>query len=220
MRVLIVDDHLLFGEAVRSLLESEGFEVVGVATSGAAALVAAAREAPDIVLIDASLPDTEAVALGRSILEAHPAAKLMMVTGTAEAGAVDDAIAAGFQGYVTKSARSTQLLSSIRAVEEGNMVFSTPIRTNGHRQPQTTRNEGAMLARYLTPRERQVLGLLVEGASGKEMARRLALQPNTVRTHVQNVLTKLQVHSRLEAASTAVRLGLLDLTNEEKTSAR
>jgi two-component system, NarL family, nitrate/nitrite response regulator NarL len=193
----------LFAEAIRSALDDAGMEAVGVVTTGRAALAFLEDDRPDVILLDLGLPDRSGLAVGREILEMWPEAKLMVLTALDDPKAVEEAMRAGFRGYLTKDTPVSRFVSSIEAIAAGQEVFP-------HRFAQRMRRPGSndsvwLLISQLTPREREVLGLLVEGADGRTIATRLGISRNTVRTHVQSILTKLQVHSRLEAATLAVR---------------
>jgi len=205
MRVLVVDDHKLFAEAVQLALQKHGMEVV-IATSPDEGLEAAVREAPDVVLLDIGLPGRSGLELGKEILEAHPTTKIVIVTSLEDQRALQEAVKLGFHGFLTKDTKLPQLVRAIRDVEEGQLVVPHRLairRRNGDSE------EVALLASQLTPREREVLSLLVAGSNSSEIARALAVSPNTVRTHVQSILAKLQVHSRLEAVAFARRNHLL-----------
>jgi DNA-binding NarL/FixJ family response regulator len=218
MRVLVVNDHLLFGQAIGAILEAEGIEV-RMLTIGAddgerpshaepPALHAEPLE-PDVALVEVSLPDAGGIEAGRRILEEHPGAKVLALTASEDAGALAAAALAGFHGCVLKDTSVAQLVGTIRAASDGRMA-SLPRPSVPRAVPRSDEErDAALLAEYLTPREREVLGLLTEGESSASIARLLSLSPNTVRTHIQNVLTKLGVHSRFEAASFAVRHGVL-----------
>jgi two-component system, NarL family, nitrate/nitrite response regulator NarL len=193
----------LFAEAIRSALDGAGMDAVAVVTSGRAALEYLEDDRPDVILLDLGLPDRSGLAVGREILEFWPDAKLMVLTALDDPKAVDEAVRAGFRGYLTKDTPVSRFISSIEAIVAGQEVFP-------HRFAHAARRPGSsdsvwLLISQLTPREREVLGLLVEGADGRTIATRLGISRNTVRTHVQSILTKLQVHSRLEAATLAVR---------------
>jgi DNA-binding NarL/FixJ family response regulator len=193
----------LFAEAIRSALDGAGMDAVAVVTSGRAALAYLEDDRPDVILLDLGLPDRSGLAVGREILESWPDAKLMVLTALDDPKAVEEAMRAGFRGYLTKDTPVSRFVSSIEAIVAGQEVFP-------HRFAHAARHPGSsdsvwLLISQLTPREREVLGLLVEGADGRTIAARLGISRNTVRTHVQSILTKLQVHSRLEAATLAVR---------------
>ena len=183
----------------------ESVDVVGNATE---AIVAVREKRPDLVLVDIGLPDGHGIELGRAILEEAPGTKVVALTALEDEGAVQDALRSGLHGYLTKNSQPAQFQHALESIADGQTVFPhrlgrRPGRTNGHR------SSDELLAEQLTAREIEVLQLLAEGASSAEMARQLAVSPNTVRTHVQGILSKLQVHSRLEAAAFAVRNDLV-----------
>jgi two-component system nitrate/nitrite response regulator NarL len=211
MRVLIIDDHKLFGEAVRPTLEELGMEVVEIETSASRGLDAVRRERPELVFVDIGLPDESGLVVGRRILEELPDTKVVALTAMNSPQVVREAIKLGFHGYVTKDAQIEQFRSSIRTVLDGQVVVprraARPVA--GGRSPEE--EHAFLLATQLTVREREVLALLAEGLDGVDIARKLSVTKNTVRTHIQNILSKLQVHSRLEAAAFAVRYGIVDV---------
>lgn len=176
--------------------------MVGVAPTAEEAFVAVERERPDLILMDLGLPDQSGLAAGKVILERFPDAKLLALTARDDHWAVEEALKTGFLGYITKNTAVGEFVQAIRTVFAGQVVLPRRLSSrNGRSQDENA----ALMAEQLTPREREVLSLLVQGASGDAIARPLGISPNTVRTHVQSILTKLQVHSRLEAAAFAVR---------------
>jgi DNA-binding NarL/FixJ family response regulator len=209
MRVLIVDDHALFSEALGPLLVQNGMEVLGIAGSGAEALEAVRLHGPDVVLVDLGLPDMPGLELGREILDERPGIKVLAVTGLDHVRVALEALRAGFHGFLTKDTPLPQFIKSVKAVSEG-QVINLPRREAARvAVGDDEQRDAALLAGQLTPRELEVLEILVRGGSNAEIAKELGLSPNTVRTHVQSILTKLQVRSRLEAAAFAVRFGIV-----------
>lgn len=206
IRILIVDDHKLFADAISPSLVQQGSAVIGVATNASDALDAVRRERPDAVLVDIGLPDRSGLALGSEILEERPSTVLIAVTALDDARIVKEAARAGFHGFVMKSANLKEFVRSVGAVLEGEMVFPKGTRGEGVR----SLRERNLTSEHLTARERQVLALLSLGATSQRISEALGIAPNTVRTHVQNILSKLQVHSRLEAVAVAVRQGVVD----------
>jgi len=210
IRVLIVDDHALFVDALRPTLVRLGFDEIDHATRGDAVLEAVTAASPTLALVDLGLPDRSGLSVGHDILEACPETKVVVLTALNDQRTVLRAIQAGFHGYLTKDTPVSSFTSAIRSVLDGQPVFPNGSR-NGRSRDGAER-EARMLAEQLTAREREVLSLLVQGLGGDRLSRRLGVSPNTVRTHVQSILTKLQVHSRLEAATFAVRHGVTDVT--------
>lgn len=178
--------------------------VLGVYTTADSGLAGAREHRPDMVLLDLGLPDRSGLELGRDILEELPDTKVVAVTALEDERSVQDAFKAGFHGYLTKQTETGRFQRALRSVEDGQSVF--PQRQVGRNRERT---DDELLAEQLTTREVEVLQLLAEGATSGRMAEQLRVSPNTVRTHVQGILSKLQVHSRLEAAAFAVRLGLV-----------
>jgi two-component system nitrate/nitrite response regulator NarL len=210
IRTLIVDDHTLFAEAVRATLEARGIQVVAVAANGAAALEAVASHRPDLVLMDIGLPDRSGLAVGAEIVEEWPGTKVVALTALDDPRAVKEAVRSGFHGYVVKDIPVTKFIDVVLATLGGQTVVPHRLAARAAGMLSTTEHSVALMADQLTYRELDVLRLLAEGLPGDAIARRLGISRNTVRTHVQNVLTKLQVHSRLEAATFAVRHGIVD----------
>jgi DNA-binding NarL/FixJ family response regulator len=209
MRVLIVDDHALFSEALGPLLAQNGMEVLGIAGSGAEALEAVRSQTPEVVLVDLDLPDMPGLKLGREILDEKLGTKVLAVTGMDHARVAREALRAGFHGFLTKDTPLPQFIKSVKAVSEGQVINLPRREAVRSAVGDEEQRDAALLAGQLTPRELEVLEILVRGGSNAEIARELGLSPNTVRTHVQSILTKLQVRSRLEAAAFAVRFGIV-----------
>jgi DNA-binding NarL/FixJ family response regulator len=209
IRVLLVEDHKLFADVMLSTLEGLGMEVVGVVDKAADALATARRCLPELVLVDIGLPDESGLSLGKKIAERLPASKVVALTAVSDHHAVSTAIRLGFGGFISKDTPVKQFIASIRAVLEGQVVVPPRLAREAVGWRDQEGRAAALLIEQLTERERQVLQLLAEGAGSPEIARRLSVSPNTVRTHIQNILTKLQVHSRLEAAAFAVRHGVV-----------
>jgi two-component system, NarL family, nitrate/nitrite response regulator NarL len=200
---------MLFGEAVRSALEGVGVSVVGLAVTAEQAVMEVRRTHPDLVLMDIALPDQSGLVAGKRILDEWPDVKILAVTALDDRPVAEEALKRGFRGFLTKDTPVTKFLNSIRAVLDGQLVV--PHRLGPAARRATGDEEATLLASQLTIREREVLALLVRGADGRDIATELGISRNTVRTHVQSILTKLQVHSRLEAATYAVRHRLVNM---------
>jgi two-component system, NarL family, nitrate/nitrite response regulator NarL len=200
-KALIVDDHRLFAEVLRASLEDLGLDLLPPASDGAEAMIALRTRSPELVLIDLGLPDINGLELGTEMLAERPGLKMIVVTALPHTDAVNEAIRLGFSGYVTKDTPLLQFMAAVRAVLDGQVVVTR------RPAPELTLIEHgeAFLLQQLTRRERDVLALLMEGAGAAEIAGRLSVSRNTVRTHVQNILMKLQVHTRLQAVAFASR---------------
>lgn len=162
------------------------------------------REAPDVALVDLGLPDQSGLVVGKMISEACPTTKVVALTALDDPQVIDEAVRAGFHGYIVKDTPVTQFVHTVESILEGRLVVPRSVASDRH-----ARGGTALLSEHLTAREREVLKLLVDGLTGNAIADRLGISTNTVRTHVQSILTKLQVHSRLEAATFAVRHGIV-----------
>jgi DNA-binding NarL/FixJ family response regulator len=209
LRALLVDDHELFVEAIRWSLEEGGVDVVGSAGTIEEGLDAFIRLDPDVTLVDLGLPDGDGIELGKRILEIDADSTVIAVTGSVEPARVREALRCGFSGYISKATTMARFIEAIGSVVNGQVVIPhrSAREVAGAMTPEA--EQADLLARQLTVREVDVLRLLVRGASSIQISRELAVSPNTVRSHVQNVLTKLQVHSRLEAAAFAVQNGVI-----------
>ena len=202
---MIVDDHVLFADAMTVALRKKEMEVVRAYTA-AEALETVASDRFDLVLMDIGLPDGNGLSVGAQIVAEHDDVKVLAVTALEDRDAAIQAIRSGFYGYITKDTDLTRFLAAIDSALSGQVVMPRRLMRN------ETANRGdsmAALIASLTAREREILALLTEGMSGEHIAEALGISQNTVRTHVQSILTKLQVHSRLEAAAFAVQHGLV-----------
>jgi DNA-binding NarL/FixJ family response regulator len=187
-----------------------GLEVVGIVTTGGEAMEAARELEPDLVLIDVGLPDENGIAVGTKLVVEHPETRVVALTALADGNLVREALQAGFSGYITKDTQADMFVRAVQGVLDGQIVVperlgKTAFEPAAVEVSSLERSTAGLLARQLTPRELEVLEMLARGAGGGEIAQRLGVSPNTVRTHVQGILSKLQVHSRLEAAAFAVR---------------
>ncbi|HYY08431.1 MAG TPA: response regulator transcription factor [Actinomycetota bacterium] len=207
MKVLVVEDQMLFAEAIQVALRKRDVEVVGIARSGQSALDLVDETRPDVVLLDIGLPDRSGLSVGREMLDRHPDLKVLALTALTDGRAAREALRAGFSGYLTKDTDIGRLVRAIQAALAGEVTIPIPLArqaVGGHGD-----DPAALMASQLTDRERDVLALLAEGADSTTVAERCRISRNTVRTHVQSILSKLNVHSRLEAAAFAVRHGIV-----------
>lgn len=212
VKVLIVDDHRMFGQTLHRVLDSETqIDVVGTAVTIAEGLEAVKTEAPDVVLMDYDLPDGAGTEGAQLVKAERPETKVVMLSGSVDDGKLSEAIDAGCFGFVTKDEPVESVVTSVRDVAAGKRLFtrSTLLRIlpllRHHRERRRARAE----QRDLTRRELEVLGLMAEGLSARDIAERLVISVNTARHHVQQAIAKLGAHSKLEAVSIAVREGII-----------
>ena len=207
VRVVLCDDHQVFAEALAGLLAGEGLEVVAVVGRVTDVVPAAVAHRPDVVLMDYELPDGNGVSATRAIKAEVPETHVVLLTSNADEDILVAAIEAGASGFVTKQKPAAEVTAAIRAAAAGEMLVSSDMLAR--LLPRMNRVAERKSAYDLTGRELEVLELLAEGTPNHELAARMGISRNTVRNHVQNLLTKLGVHSRLEAVALATREGLL-----------
>ena len=205
--LVVGDDHVVFLDALSSVLAQQGFAIT-IARTLRETVEAVARERPDLCLIDRHFAADDSVGAIAAMIAASPQTRVLVLSADPETEGVLAALGAGASGYLHKTRGVTALTAAIGRVLSGEVVVDVPRAQSRPRPP--GQDDARRLASHLTGRERQCLALLVEGLDTAGIARRLAVSQATVRAHVQSVLTKLGVHSRLEAASFAVRYHLLD----------
>lgn len=211
IRVLIVDDHTLFRSGIKALLQrQEGFEVVGEAGDGLEGLKRAKSLQPDVVLLDLHMPGISGREAVKLLAEEVPECNVLLLTVSEDAEDLIETIRAGASGYLLKNIETEFLLNAIRAAARGESVVS-PQMTGKLLMGVRMGKEGAAAdadKEKLSPREREIISHLARGASNKEMARTLNVAESTIKIHVQNILKKLHLTSRVQAAVYAVEHGL------------
>jgi DNA-binding NarL/FixJ family response regulator len=208
LRVLIVDDHEVFADGLAALLSGEpDVAVAGIASGVADAGALAAQVRPDVVLMDYELLDGTGIEATLAVRSACPTASVVMLTSYSDDTVLLAAIEAGCSGFLTKHRAGREVVDAVRTAAAGEVLISPALLA---RLLPRLRREPIRAASALTARELQVLELLAEGLSNHAIADRLSVSHNTVRNHVQNLLAKLDAHSRLEAVATAVRQGLVE----------
>jgi DNA-binding NarL/FixJ family response regulator len=204
LRILIADDHALFRRGLDRLIGSEpGFEVVGHAASGAEAVAQALELLPDLILMDVSMPDLSGIEATRQIKDRTPAVRILMLTASDDDGDLLQALKSGAQGYLLKKVDPRDLFSTIRGVMRGELSISPGMA--GQLLDELARLSQPRRAQDLSPREREVLALVVEGKTNKEIAALLSVAENTAKNHLKSILEKLGVENRVQAASLAIR---------------
>jgi len=213
VRVLLVDDHRMFVQALEGLLAGEaGIEPVGVAGSVDEALAALRTAAPDVVLMDVDLPGASGIEGTREVRRRRPDTAVVIVTSHDDPDLIIEAIRAGACGYVLKTRAVDELVSIIRQAAGGGMILSpadVPQAIGAARHP---RDRARHHVHRLTDREMDVLRQLASGRSTEQIAESLYISVLTVRSHVKSILAKLGVHSKLEAVTYALHLGLIEVS--------
>jgi two-component system, NarL family, nitrate/nitrite response regulator NarL len=205
--LVVGDDHVVFLDALAAVLARQEYEVT-VARTVPETLAAVEQHHPDLCLIDRHFAGQDSVKAITAMLAASPHSKVLVLSADPDSEGILAALRAGASGYLHKTRGVTALTAAIGRVLRGEVVVDVP-RAGGKKRP-AGQDDANRLASHLTDRERECLTLLVEGLDTAAMARKLSVSRATVRTHVQSVLMKLGVHSRLEAASFAVRYRLLE----------
>lgn len=216
IRILIVDDHDLVREGLRTILEQEGgFEVVGEAGDGQEAIREARRLEPDVVLMDLNLPGLGGLEATEAILADRPETRVIILTQYEQREYIKRALRIGAQGYVIKRSASRDLKEAIRTVHQGRRYLH-PVAADELVEIMA-RGESLEEEDYekLTRRERQVLKLLAEGKTSREIAKYLGISLKTAMTHRTNLMNKLGVHSRAELIKYAIRKGVIDVERPE-----
>lgn len=210
IQILIADDHQLFRDGLKALLLSApDTQIAGEATSGKEAISLAAELQPDVILMDLQMPGVNGIEATRQIIQANPQIKILMVTMFEDDHSVFAAMRAGAQGYVLKGAKHEEMLRAIRAVSSGEAIFSPDIAARmmtffANMRP----SQPSQAFPELSDREREVLDLIAQDYKNAGIAAKLVISPKTVRNHVSNILSKLQVADRSEAATRARDAGM------------
>jgi DNA-binding NarL/FixJ family response regulator len=214
VRVMVVDDHPMWRDAVERDLAAAGFEVVAVAASGGEALARFHASRPRVVVLDLQIPAPGGVEVTAEVIRQDPSARVLILSASGEQDDVLAAVKAGATGYLVKSASREELLAAVRRVAAGDTVFTPGLaglvlgefrRLSGGAAEADT---DAAHHPELTERETEVLRMVAKGMSYKQIAERLVLSHRTVQNHVQNTLRKLQMHNRVELTRYAIEQGL------------
>ncbi|MFE6288301.1 response regulator [Streptomyces sp. NPDC057877] len=207
IKVLLVDDHQVVRRGLRTFLEvQDDIEVVGEAADGSEGVDLAEQLRPDVVLMDIKMPGMDGVEALRKLRELDNTARVLIVTSFTEQRTVVPALRAGAAGYVYKDVDPDALAGAIRSVHAGHILLQPEVATALLSQEEAGTGQGR--GGTLTDREREVLGLIADGRSNREIARALVLSEKTVKTHVSNILMKLDLADRTQAALWAVRHGV------------
>lgn len=215
IKVMVVDDHAVVRLGLRTLLADEvDLDVVAEASSAEQALVQAEKQRPDVVILDIQLPGRNGIQVCQEILTRFEGIKVVMLTSHADDAFLDQSIRAGASGYVLKQVGNEELVRAIRAAYQGEMAFDT--RTTAQmvshfKQLESAVNDSAFA--QLTPREIQVVCLVANGESNRQIGQQLNLSEITVRNYVSNILSKLQLRNRIELATFAIGHGLIKKVN-------
>jgi DNA-binding NarL/FixJ family response regulator len=204
-RLAIVDDHEVLREGLESLLVGSDLEVVGTAGNVAAAMDLVEHSAPDVALVDIGLPDGSGIELARRLLAARPGLRIVLYTGETDAELLYEGLDSGAQGYALKAGPMQELVSAITQVAAGGSYVDPRLDRILLTERATTK------VPQLSPRERQVMGLMAEGRTAEVVGEQLGVSVETVRTHVRNAIRKLQARNRVHAIAIALERGEITL---------
>jgi two-component system, NarL family, response regulator NreC len=205
-KIVLADDHVLVREALKSILEREGFKVVGEAGDGQAALDQIRSLQPEIAVMDISMPSTNGLTAAREVGRLSPGTKTILLTQHDEDQYIAEALEAGVKGYVLKSQAATDLIDAIRQVSRGS-VYLSPVVAKALME--TYRTGSTKPKDLLTTREKQVLQLIAEGKSTKEVAAILGISAKTAESHRTRLMQKLDIHETASLVLYAVRRGIV-----------
>jgi DNA-binding NarL/FixJ family response regulator len=212
LRVLIADDHAILREGLRALLASTpDLEVVGEAADGREAIAQVDALRPDVVLMDVAMPGLGGLEATLAIRRAHPDVKILVLTQYEDREYIHRCLQAGVSGYLLKKSAGKELAASIRAVARGGLVLDPEVAQEALRPPPADASPGAGGSLYdaLTDREKQVLKLVAEGHSNKEVAELLDISVKTAMSHREHIMQKLGLHNRTEVVKFAIREGVV-----------
>lgn len=212
IRVMVVDDHPMWRDAVERDLQAAGLDVVGVAATGTEALARFPACRPQVLVLDLQIPAPTGVEVTAEVLRQDPSARVLILSASGEQGDVLEAVKAGATGYLVKSASREELLDAVRRVAAGDTVFTPGLAglvLGEFRRLSEPAADGPAHPE-LTERETEVLKMVAKGLSYRQIAERLVLSHRTVQNHVQNTLRKLQLHNRVELTRYAIAQGLDD----------
>jgi len=215
-KILIVDDHPLFREGLKFLIARyPRFEIVGEAGNGREGLRMSQKLKPDLILMDLSLPDKSGIDITRDILSHLPQTRVIILSMHSKIDHVTESFGAGASGYIVKESAAEKLIQGLEAVSRGEFYLDSSLSSKVVERlaelPEKTAQIKDIGYESLTPREQQVMRLLAEGISIKEIAERLFISPKTVENHRTNIMSKLEIHSAMELIRYAARLGLIDV---------
>ena len=207
VRVFLLDDHEIVRRGVKELLEAEGdLEVVGEAGTAAEALARIPPTRPDVAVLDVRLPDGDGVQVCREIRSSHPEIQCLMLTSFADDQALFEAIMAGASGYVLKQIKGADVVEAVRSVAAGRSLLDPSVTARVVERLRKGSEEDELLAR-LSPQERNILRLIADGLTNRQIAEQVHLAEKTVKNYVSNLLAKLGMERRTQAAVYAARLG-------------
>jgi DNA-binding NarL/FixJ family response regulator len=203
LRLVLIEDHQALREGLELLLDREGCEVVGTAGTLEAGRALVETLAPDVALVDIRLGEESGIALTRDLIDADPERRVVLYTGSSDLDLLVDGLDSGARGYALKDGTPSELTNALTVVAEGGTYVDPRLR------PQLLSRRATQGQPGLSKREREVMDLLAQGLTGEQVAERLFLSSETVKTHIRNAMGKLEAHTRVHAIAIALREGYI-----------
>ena len=200
---MIVEDHQALREGLELLLDREGCQVVGAAGTAGEGRELVERLEPDVALVDIRLGDESGIDLTRELLDADPARRVVLYTGSSDVELLTSGLDSGARGYALKEGTPKELTGALNTVAEGGTYVDPRLR------PALLSRKATQTQPVLSKREREIMDLLAQGLTGEQVAERLVLSAETVKTHIRNAMTKLEAHTRVHAIAIALREGFI-----------
>jgi len=208
LRLVLVEDHLALREGLELLLGREGCTVVGTAGSLDEGEALIARTEPDVAVVDIRLGEESGIELTRRLLDADPGRRIVLYTGETDSDVLFDALDSGARGYALKEGSPRELVGALRMVADGGTYVDPRLR------PALLSRRTTQRLPALSPREREIMDLLAQGLTGEQVAERLVLSAETVKTHIRNAMNKLEASTRVHAVAIALREGYISLPDQ------
>ncbi len=209
MRVVVCDDHRLFGEGLAAVLKQRGLEVVACVTHPTDAASAVLEHDADVLLLDVMFPSGSGLGVIEEVRDLAPACRIVVLSAFSDSEATELALRAGADAYVSKDDDVRRVVLAVK--EASTTSITTSVRVAHQRARSNEASDRRLAAQFLTPREQEVLTRLAEGQSTERLAREMGISYSTARTHIQNVLSKLGAHSKLEAVALAIEHSVVRL---------
>jgi DNA-binding NarL/FixJ family response regulator len=210
VRVMIVDDHPIWRDALERDLSGAGYEIVGAVGDGESAVRIAAAVRPDVVLMDLQLPGISGVQAASELVKQDPGIRILMFSASGEDSDVLAAVEVGARGYLVKSARTAELLEAVRRTAAGDATFSPGLAALVLGEYRRIARDEPTTTTVLTEREIEILRMVSTGLTARQIAERLVVSHRTVQNHIQNTLRKLQLHNRVELTRWAIERGIAE----------
>src|ERR1700742_1837200 len=203
LRLVLIEDHQALREGLELLLDREGLQVVGTAGTAAEGRELIERLAPDVALVDIRLGEDSGIKLTAELIDADPARRIVLYTGSADVDLLISGLDSGARGYALKDGTPTELKTALRTVAEGGTYVDPRL------HPALLSRKATQTQRVLSKREREIMDLLAQGLTGEQVAERLFLSPETIKTHIRNAMSKLEANTRVHAIAIALREGFI-----------